>query len=526
MWSFVYVVLTVLLSVLFLSMRDIPVVSGSILASGSGEKLYIKILCPLIFCAILLYCSFKAPTSRFAIADTLALPKSQLLLPVGIATLASAALAGRISRFPAVQLAFVGALIGLGRAYDTGPGWDVSSAYLITWIVAPLLCGALAAGIYKLYASIAGHLNTNLIKQESFTLRLSGIASLLLAAAYSFNNALVFNSIPVAEYGYGLRAAGISLGLAVIASLLVIRPAGVVRDNIADTDLDINSESTLSTMLAMSIVLGFSVAPLPAGLLFVAALTGISLVRRRALIDGESIVKCIFASLISPLLGAMVCYSLCRIIDGDIVNTLIVLGIASLVAAVVLYLQWQSRNSLRKQIISNREQQLYNARKSLSALEVKSEMTEKDLLGKLEIKRKELVDFAVGVSDKKRFMEKFYEDLKSIRALPDGPDKNAGLDRLLATMRERMYFSREMNDFYARTEVLHKDFNMRLSEAYPNLTENERKLANLLRQGFSSKYIASLMNITPKSAEINRYRLRAKLGLKRSDNLVQFIKSI
>ena len=34
------------------------------------------------------------------------------------------------------------------------------------------------------------------------------------------------------------------------------------------------------------------------------------------------------------------------------------------------------------------------------------------------------------------------------------------------------------------------------------------------------------MNITPKSAEISRYRLRIKLGLKRSDNLVQFIKSI
>ena len=34
------------------------------------------------------------------------------------------------------------------------------------------------------------------------------------------------------------------------------------------------------------------------------------------------------------------------------------------------------------------------------------------------------------------------------------------------------------------------------------------------------------MNITPKSAEIGRSRLRAKLGLKRSDNLINFIKAI
>ena len=84
----------------------------------------------------------------------------------------------------------------------------------------------------------------------------------------------------------------------------------------------------------------------------------------------------------------------------------------------------------------------------------------------------------------------------------------------------------EMNDFYARSEVLNKDFNMRLAERFPGLTDGERKLTNLLRQGFSSKYIASLMNITPKSVEINRSRLRSKLGLTRSENLIQFIKTI
>ena len=118
------------------------------------------------------------------------------------------------------------------------------------------------------------------------------------------------------------------------------------------------------------------------------------------------------------------------------------------------------------------------------------------------------------------------DELEEVRKLGTAEEKDARTDELLSSLRERMYFTREINDFYARSEVLHKDFNMRLREAYPNLTENERKLANLLRQGFSSKYIASLMNITPKSAEINRYRLRSKLGLERSDNLIKFIKSI
>lgn len=532
-----YIVITALLSVLFLSMRDFPVVTGSILASGSGEKLYMKILIPLLAAGVIAFCGLRPAPSGEAVSAALSLPSVKLLLPVGIATLASVVLTLRISRFPAVQFAFIGAIAGLERAYGSGFGWDAASAYLISWIIAPLLCGALAALIYKIYVGIASRRSAHLIKRESLLLSLSVIASLLLVCAYSFNNAVLFCCMPLSEYGAGLRGAAFSVLIAIIAGVICFKRAGVERDTIADSNLDITSESTFAVILSMAAVLGLfsagflrsaglTATPLPAGLLFVSALTGISLARGGAFIDGDSIVKCLFVAVLSPLLGALTCYSLCRIIDGDIVNTLIVLGLAGLVTGVVLYLQWQARNKLRKQIVRNREQQVYNTRKSLSALEVKAEMTEKDLLGKLEIKRKELVDFAVGVSDQKRFMEKFYDDLRSIRALPEGPERNAGLDRLLSTLRERMYFSREMNDFYARTEVLHKDFNMRLAEAYPNLTENERRLANLLRQGFSSKYIASLMNITPKSTEINRYRLRAKLGLKREDNLVQFIKSI
>ena len=537
MWPAIYIFLSTLLPVLMLALRDIPVINGCTLASGAGEKIYMKIMLPLVFLAVLIFSSMPQAATGPFFQYMSGFPSGSLLLPVGIATFASAVLTLRVSRFPAVQFAFIGAIAGLKHAYGGGFNWAETSACIISWIVAPLLCGAMAAGLYKLTVSLVRGKSTHIIILESRLLGVSTASAILLIIAYAFNNAVIFNSLPVAEYGQGLRAAAMTSAVAVTASLVTARKASATRDTIADSDLDINSESIMPVLLSMALVLGLfsfgflghiglSATPLPAGLLFVSALTGVSLARKRALIEGETIAKCAFSSVLSPLLGAMFCYSLCRIIDGDPVNTLIVLGLAGAIAAVMLYMQWQSRKRLQKQLLSAREQQVYNARKSLSALEVKAEMTEKDLLGKLEIKRKELVDFAVGVSDQKQFMEKFYEQLKEARALPDGPEKDASLDRLLSTLRERMYFSREMNDFYARSEVLHKDFNMRLSEAYPNLTENERRLANLLRQGFSSKYIASLMNITPKSAEINRYRLRAKLGLKRNDNLVQFIKSI
>ncbi|MDE5638028.1 MAG: LuxR C-terminal-related transcriptional regulator, partial [Alistipes sp.] len=70
------------------------------------------------------------------------------------------------------------------------------------------------------------------------------------------------------------------------------------------------------------------------------------------------------------------------------------------------------------------------------------------------------------------------------------------------------------------------DFSIRLTEKFPKLTDSERRLTTLLRLGFSTKYIATLMNISPKSVEIGRHRLRAKLGLDRQQNLVAFVKTI
>ena len=222
----------------------------------------------------------------------------------------------------------------------------------------------------------------------------------------------------------------------------------------------------------------------------------------------------------------MAAFCITKVAGDSLIGIIFILTLFLLAVTGSALLRSKEDKEIQNGIMLSRERQAFSTQKTLSALEVKAEMTEKDLLDKLDGKRKELVDFALGIGDQKKFMEKIYDELKDVRSMEDGPDKDARTDELLSSLRERMYFTSEINDFYARSEILHKDFNRRLAEAFPNLTENERKLANLLRQGFSSKYIASLMNIAPKSVEINRYRLRGKLGLRREDNLIKFIKSI
>ena len=89
-----------------------------------------------------------------------------------------------------------------------------------------------------------------------------------------------------------------------------------------------------------------------------------------------------------------------------------------------------------------------------------------------------------------------------------------------------MSFSDEIEQIYQQAELVNDEFPNRLSTISPNLSPQEKRLALLLRVGFSSKEIAPLLNISPKSVEIARYRLRKKFDLKKEENLTHFIKTI
>jgi DNA-binding NarL/FixJ family response regulator len=147
------------------------------------------------------------------------------------------------------------------------------------------------------------------------------------------------------------------------------------------------------------------------------------------------------------------------------------------------------------------------------------------LHGTLELKRKEIINVALGISEQKEFLEMLAEKVHSA-AKASSEEKDRIIAEIEKELGQRTSFSGEIDEFYTQAEVLHKDFSVKLTEEFPNLTVSERRLATLLRLGFSSKYIATLMNISPKSVEISRYRLRQKLGLKKGDNLINFIKSI
>ncbi len=66
-------------------------------------------------------------------------------------------------------------------------------------------------------------------------------------------------------------------------------------------------------------------------------------------------------------------------------------------------------------------------------------------------------------------------------------------------------------------------FLKKIKELHPSVSPSDLKLCVYLRLNLSSKEIAQLLHISPRSVEIKRYRLRKKLELRHEDNLANYI---
>lgn len=87
--------------------------------------------------------------------------------------------------------------------------------------------------------------------------------------------------------------------------------------------------------------------------------------------------------------------------------------------------------------------------------------------------------------------------------------------------------NKNKEDSWMRFELsfdrMHKDFSKNLVESCESITPTEIKLCSFVRLGMSNKEIAALLNQTPNSIKVSRYRIRKKLGLARGANFENYL---
>lgn len=150
-------------------------------------------------------------------------------------------------------------------------------------------------------------------------------------------------------------------------------------------------------------------------------------------------------------------------------------------------------------------------------MRVKNEQLEQDF----ENKNRELAVSTMNLIKKNELLSMIKEDLKKTGT---GTDRN--IKSVITTINKNINEDDTWDMFKEAFNNADKDFLKKVKSIHPSLTPNDLRLCAYLRLNLSSKEIAPLLNISVRSVEIKRYRLRKKMDLPHELGLVEYILSL
>lgn len=161
----------------------------------------------------------------------------------------------------------------------------------------------------------------------------------------------------------------------------------------------------------------------------------------------------------------------------------------------------------------------------MEAVKELEDKTRLRLQNQLSVKDRELVSFLLQLSHKNELLSKVTNHLKAIKpALNDKNQKQ--LHQFLELLEVNATNPLDWSMVESQLEKVHPGFFNRLLLKHPSISDRDKKLCAYLRLGLSSKEISGLQNITSKSVEIARIRLRKKLKITGKIRLVNYLNQL
>lgn len=145
-------------------------------------------------------------------------------------------------------------------------------------------------------------------------------------------------------------------------------------------------------------------------------------------------------------------------------------------------------------------------------IQIKNEKLKQDIEGK----NRELAISTMSIIKKNELLRKIKKELKSTKNKEDVTSAIRLIDTNLNNNKDWKFFKQAFNN-------ADKDFMDKIKAPHPDLTPNDLRFCAYLRLNLSSKEMAPLLNISIKSVETKRYRLRKRLQLDHNESLVNYI---
>ncbi|MEL7249526.1 MAG: hypothetical protein AAFO03_13955 [Bacteroidota bacterium] len=166
--------------------------------------------------------------------------------------------------------------------------------------------------------------------------------------------------------------------------------------------------------------------------------------------------------------------------------------------------------------------QRMRAQQQEALLRVKA-LENESLNQKLEFKNRELTARALQIAQKNELLNSLQSDIEAHRAQHGN---TMAMSKLSSKIRFESLIDENWEQFTRQFTEMNPAFYQILNERHPGLTQNDLRLATLLRMNLASKEIAHILNISDEAVKKARYRLRKKLGLATSDKLENYVLAV
>lgn len=181
---------------------------------------------------------------------------------------------------------------------------------------------------------------------------------------------------------------------------------------------------------------------------------------------------------------------------------------------------WFASRKRKEMLLLEKDKIIAESKKKLAEEELDNSRLREDNL------QKELTNYALHIVEKNDFLEEVKSEMVELRTEIKNSEAIKHINKLGSKIYQNLMLNKDREEFDIQVEQACEGFFKNLEHKFPKLTTQERRLAALLRLDLSSKEISGIMNISPKSVDQSRYRLRKKLTLPKERNLSTFLNQI
>ncbi len=180
-----------------------------------------------------------------------------------------------------------------------------------------------------------------------------------------------------------------------------------------------------------------------------------------------------------------------------------------------LYTRYYRKQQIKYLKETKKELELTELSNTKALVEAKNEQ----LNQRIENKNRELAISTMSMIKKNTLLGTIKDQLLKVTDVSEVKKVVINIDKNINNDDDWKFFEEAFNN-------ADQDFLKKIKDIHPNLTPNDLRLCAYLRLNLSSKEIASLLNISSKSVEIKRYRLRKRMNLDHGKNLISYILSV